>query len=239
MKARLPSQLVTIENRSSVLSPHELFELVWGVAYQVAYHYDRSPWVTHRLAPAAHVVPLPVGARPPVGAWNIVLLDYSPEAGALGFHEDEKGNEIPFSDVFCATAIEDGAAPSEVASHEVIEMLVDPHVLAPRVVTHDGYQWIVEACDPVQGCGYDVGAPDGRITGVTVADFALPAWWGVLDGKVHGFSFRRSVSGAFQLAPQGYISKAPLGTQNWTQQFGERKNVLPAWASRLPRIHAD
>jgi hypothetical protein len=234
------SQLITIEDQTSsgTLSPQDLFKLVWGVHYQVVYQYSHSAWVKKELAPRAHVVGLPKGAKPPVGAWNMILLDDSTVAGALGYHEDEQGADIPFSDVFVKTALEDGAAPSEVASHEALEMLVDPYVDKPRTTTHRDKLYIVEVCDPVQGCGYDVGAPEGRETGVIVADFCLPAWFG-LDEEGTEMSFRNSVPKAFELAPEGYISIAPENEpEDWKQIFGTQKESLPKWASRLPRIHA-
>jgi hypothetical protein len=231
-------QLITIEDQTKdTLKPQELLKLVWGVNYQIVYHYSRSSWVKQGLAPAAHVIGLPKGAKPPVGAWNLILLDDSTVAGALGYHEDEQGTEIPFSDVFVKTAREDGAEPSEVASHEALEMLVDPHVGEPRTTTHREKRYIVEVCDPVQGCGYDVGQPEGRETGVIVADFCLPAWFG-LDDEGHEMSFRNSVPKAFELAPEGYISVASEhDPEDWKQIFGTQKESLPKWASRLPRIH--
>jgi hypothetical protein len=242
MIAALPgSQLVTIEDQTSpgVLTPRERFNLAWALNYAALYHYGRSPWVTEGLAPAAHVMLLPRGMRPPAGAWNLVLLDTSDQAGALGYHEDEQGSEIPFSDVFVKTAREDGADPAEVACHELYEMLVDPDVSNPRIVFHGGELYIVEVGDPVQGCGYDIGAPEGRTCGVTVADFAWPAWFGLPQSIMPGrMSFRGSIANAFELAPQGYISIAPVSEPgNWSQIFGAQQDRLPAWASRLPRIH--
>jgi hypothetical protein len=238
----LASQLITVENQTKAapLSPTDLRDLVWSLNYQALYHYGRSPWVENGYAPPAHVTLLPEGAAPPAGAWNIILLDTSTQAGALGFHEDEANNEIPFSDVFVGTAREAGTDPSEVASHELLEMLVDPNVNEIRKVLNKekGQFYIVEVADPVQGCGYDIGAPEGRHCGVTVADFAFPAWFGMAQAP-SDLSFRDSIKNPFELAPQGYISIAPENEpENWSQVFGKTSDkVLPSWASRLPRIH--
>jgi hypothetical protein len=232
------SQLITIENQSTVLSPKELFNLVWGVNYQVLFHYGRSRWVAGAYAPHAHVVSLPAGVKPPAGAWNLILLDNSDQQGALGYHDDENGTGIPYAEVFCKDSVADGAIPSSVASHEVLEMLVDPWVNNARKVPRKDTQqfYIVEVGDPVQGNDYDVGAPEGRTTGVMVADFALPSWWELETGPA--FSFRHSVTKAWEVAPQGYISVAPLNDpSNWSQIFGPQQERLPQWASRLPRIH--
>jgi hypothetical protein len=238
----LASQLLTVENKTSegTLTPTQLLNLVWSLNYQALYHYGRSPWVEHGYAPSAHVVQLPDGAAPPVGAWNIILLDTSPEAGTLGYHEDEAGNTIPYSDVFVRTAEEDKVDPAEVASHEMLEMLVDPLAPGnPRTVLNSATKefYLVEVADPVEGCGYDVGAPEGRHTGVTVADFVFPAWFGMTQTRPD-LSFRDSIDEPFTLAPQGYISVAPESKPGeWSELRGADRANRPPWASRLERLH--
>jgi hypothetical protein len=238
----LASQLLTVEDKTEgTLTPKQLFNIVWSLNYQALYHYGRSPWVEHGYAPPAHVVQLQAGTPPPVGAWNIILLNTSPEAGTLGYHEDEAGNSIPYSDVFVKTAGEDGVDPAEVASHEMLEMLVDPQVANPRKVLNSETQqfYIVEVADPVEGCGYDLGAPEGRHVGVTVADFVFPAWFGMTQTRPD-LSFRDSISKPFSLAAQGYISVAPEASpENWSELRGDDRDKRPPWASRLPRIHPE
>lgn len=236
------SQLITIEDKTTpgTLTPQEYFNGVWAVNYQVMFHYGRSPWVNQGLAPPCHLMFLPKDTPPPLGAWNIILLDTADQAGALGWHDDGSNN-IPYAEVFVKTSREDGATWTSVLSHEAIEMACDPFVDPKKVrtVTHNGYVYIVEACDAVQGCDYDVGDPENRKVGVTVSDFCLPSWWKLgLSGPSSKMSFRSSVASPFELAQQGYISRAPEGTpDNWEQIFGEMRTEHPAWASRLPRVH--
>jgi hypothetical protein len=236
----LQSQLITVENQSTSLAAKDLFNLVWAVNYQVLYQYGHSAWVTNGLAPAGHLVSLPTGAAPPAGAWNLILMDHSNQQGALGYHEDANGTNIPYAEVFVADAITDGSSPSAVASHEALEMLVDPNVNQVRTQLRAETQqiYIVEVCDPVQGNDYDVGAPEGKTTGTTVADFCLPSWWEMAPASAP-YSFRASVQAPWALAPKGYISVAPQSAaSNWSQIFGPQMERLPTWASRLPRIHA-
>lgn len=246
------SQLVTVQDGTGkgVLTPAQLFNLAWALNYQALYHYGRSQWVTGGLAPAAHVALLPHGAAPPKGAWNIELLDSSDVEGALGYHEDlahisKAGNsgihstrgttgETPLSKVFVKTSKSDGIDPAEVASHELLEMLVDPYVVKEsevRKVLHEHQYYIVEVGDPVQGCGYDIGAPEKRHCGVTVADFALPAWFALpqVDHATQR-SFRSSVKDAFEIAPQGYMSVSPENNPSeWSQIYGsDRKGAEKA-----------
>lgn len=239
-------QLITVENQQTQLGPRDLFNVIWSTAYAVSFFYNRSAWVTDGHTAPGHVVCLPKGARPPAGAWNLILLDTSDQAGALGYHDDEHGDGIPYSDVFVKTSIEDGEQASVVAVHEAIEMLVDPHVNNPWVEpdpAQGGRQYIVEACDAVQGSSFDVGAPEGRETGTLVANFCLPAWWGLKQTGTKDVDFRGALSKPFEVGSGGYISWLPAGedpatSSDWHQIFGsERAAELPAWASRLPRIH--
>ena len=234
-----PSQLITVEDRSTRLSLKDLFNVVWAVNYQVLFHYGRSAWVTSGSSPHAHVVYLQPKMAPPPGAWNLILMDHSDQQGALGYHQDENGTKIPYAEVFVVDTIADGSTVSAVASHEALEMLVDPHVSNVRTQLRPDTQerYIVEVCDAVQGCDYDVGAPEGRVTGTMVSDFCLPSWW-TLQPSSAPYSFRDSVSGPWELAPKGYISTAPASDPtNWSQVFGSEMEQLPQWASRLPRIH--
>lgn len=242
----LKTQLITVENQQTQLGPRDLFNLVWSTNYAVSFYFNRSPWVKDGHAAAGHVVSLPKGARPPAGAWNLILLDTSDQAGALGYHDDESGSGIPYSDVFVKTSIEDGEQASVVAVHEAIEMLVDPHVESPWVAPNPaegGRQYIVEACDACQGASFDVGAPEGKTTGVKVADFCYPAWWGLKQTGTKQLTYRDSIKTPFEVGTGGYISWLPAGedpatSQGWQQIFGDKRAAeLPVWASRLPRIH--
>jgi hypothetical protein len=236
-------QLITVQDHTSsgTLTEAEFNDLVEGLALQAENDYNTSPWVTGGLATAIEVHALKRKAKPPKDAWHIELLDTSDQEGALGYHDDEafkRGTPgtkpekasthssrglsaatlTPLSKVFVKTAREDGADPAEVASHEMLEMTVDPNVVGqPRTVLHRAKKQvvIVEVGDPVQGCGYKSG-------NVTVADFAEPAWFGYpQEGSPKQFSYCSSVDHAFKLAPQGYISVAPEGEpENWSQVFG-------------------
>ena len=125
---------------------------------------------------------------------------------------------LPLMKVFAKTSQEDGASLSEDMSHEALEACVDPRPMKePRTVTNTAKQQtvIVEVGDPVQECGYEV-------AGQTVADFALPAWFGYEQhANPTQMSFRSSVKEPFELAPGGYISVAPASEpENWSQIFG-------------------
>jgi hypothetical protein len=192
---------------------------------------------------------LHTGEKPPAGAARATIVDEDQEVqDALGFHEDYAGVQIPYATIMAKTTIENGAKVSEVLSHEVLELLADPFVGSEaeiKLVPHDGREYIVEVCDPVQGCGYDVGDPEGRPTGLEVADFCYPAWWGLdkqdklndASGRITKLkSFRSSVHNSFELAPKGYISYKKAG--EWQQSFGPQADKVPDWDDRHKQFKA-
>lgn len=233
-----------------VLAEDDFQAIVAALNHQVTQDYGTSCWVMQGLAAPATVIAVAAGETPPPDSWHVELLDTSDQEGALGYHEDEAFDnklegvahdfagptahprkasarssrglradnpELPLAKVFVKTAQQDNVQPGEVASHEVLEMLVDPQVVkSVRTVVNTATKQkvIVEVGDPVQDCGYKIGD-------VEVADFALPAWFGIEQtANPTQMSFRSSVQKAFELAPGGYISVAPEGTEDWTQIFG-------------------
>jgi len=227
--------------------------MVWALRYQALYQYNRSPWVEKGYATACQdVVLIARGEDPPAHTWHVELLDTSDDPGALGYHEGEafkrhtpgtkpekasdhssRGRRadnpnVPLSKIFVKTSREDGVEPSEVASHEILEMLVDPSVMQESTIRkyldpESKQFYIGEVCDAVQGEGYDVGEPEGRPCGVpeaVVANFVNPGWFGAEQTRPD-LDFRGSREKAFELAPDGYMSVAPEDEPtNWTQING-------------------
>lgn len=230
----------------------QLRNMVWTLRYQALYHYNRSPWVEHGYAASVADVILVTETRP--DTWNIELLDTSDQEGALGYHEDQafdahssgprktserssRGlaahNQKPLAKVFCKTSKEDGVQPSEVASHELLEMLVDPRVVNEAEIlkyldSTTKQFYIGEVCDAVQEEGYDVGEPEGRPTGVPeafVANFVNPGWFRAQQTRPE-LDFRGTRKAPFELAPGGYMSVAPEDNPgNWTQIYGAKKSA--------------
>lgn len=229
---------ITVQNLSTVIADEEAQAITAALNVQASRDFNGSQWVEQHLAePIGSVTFIPKGAQVPAGSWHLEILDTSDQPGALGYHEEQAFNnqadtgqlakasgrssrglradapELPLMKVFAKTSQEDGASLSEVCSHELLEAAVDPRPMRePRTVVNEAKQQkvIVEVGDPVQECGY-------QIDGVTVADFAEPAWFGYPGARM---SFRESVKQAFELAPGGYISVCPVGTENWEQVFG-------------------
>lgn len=202
-------QVVIIDNTSpGTFVKDQLRNTVWSARYAGLYFFNRSPWVEHNYVGAiADIKLLPSGAPIPYGTWVIELLDTSDQPGAIGYHEGqayksktgttgthsergvalhpEAGTEMVLSKVFVKTSREDGVPSTEVLTHELWEMMVDPYVNNEneiKVYTNpaDGKEYIAEVGDPVQNRAWDVGAPEGRPCGVPeamIADWAYPGWW--------------------------------------------------------------
>ena len=232
------SRLIVVENKSTVVSDQDLADYVEAQNMQFAEDFNTSGWVRRGLAPEVTVSVLPAGSKPPVGAWNLILLDNTDQQGALGYHDDEQGTKIPYSEVFAVTCQQDNVAWQSCASHEALEMTCDPFVdpgpvkVVERADTGDKY--IVEVCDPVQDKSYLKTVSSGAQ--IAVSDFCFWSWWGKSSWRP--CSFLGSVTHPFELTSGGYISYEDAAG-NWKQVFGDGRTAHPAWASRLPRIHPD
>jgi hypothetical protein len=226
------AQVVMIEDKTSpgVLRPSELKQLVEALQHQAG-EFNESPWVEHGYCKPIEVKELISGA-PPAGAYNLILLDDTSVKGALGFHEDENGTNIPVSYCTVKEAREDDVAPSEVASHELLEMVVDPHVESEnevRTVEHNENIYIVEIADPLEGYGYK--APNGA----DLANWVNPKYFDLPQTRLALIHRAAPITSSFELPDTGYISIKKPG-QEWTQIFGFKRTSLPPWADRLLRI---
>jgi hypothetical protein len=138
------------------------------------------------------------------GVWPVYIVD-DLDPGMGGFHQTEHNQ--PFAMVLS------GATWSLSASHEVIEMLVDPSgnrlVAAPAVAIIDNevqdtagqFEYLVEVCDPGedQSCAY-------LIDGILVSDFYTPSYFGPAGGVGVRYSFSGRISRPRQVLPNGYLS---------------------------------
>jgi hypothetical protein len=112
--------------------------------------------------------------------FELVLLDDSDAAGALGYHDlDPDGRS--YARVFVKTILDhDGTwlrganSIAATVSHEACELVGDP-TANHWVETATGTLVAVELCDPVEACAYTIALPDGRR--VSVSDFVYPDWF--------------------------------------------------------------
>jgi hypothetical protein len=155
----------------------------------------------------ATVLHLPDPTHIPLGVWPVFLVAKLPP-GEGGVHLDKKNQ--PYSLVI---ATPDSADWTIDASHETVEMLVDPagnRLQLSRAIeiagqdVQDGtgeFEYLVEACDPCEGNQYAY-----TIQGVAVSDFITPRFYDPVVTSGTRYSFAGNIQRPRQILPGGYIS---------------------------------
>jgi hypothetical protein len=143
----------------------------------------------------------------PVGVWPVFLVAKLPP-GEGGVHLDKKNQ--PYSLVI---GTPDSADWTIDASHETVEMLVDPtgnRLQSSRAIEIAGntvqdttgeFEYVVEACDPCEANNYAY-----SIDGIAVSDFITPHFYDPVATAGTRYSFGGHVERPRQVLPGGYIS---------------------------------
>src|SRR5437588_4673608 len=148
------SQPVALVEHGAAISRRELAHGAEVLTYQVD-HQMRRFW----NVPAIDVRPFR-GHRPPAG-WPVIELVRSPAPPRTrGYHTTDPGGR-PLAVVFLRKWRSDWTVG---ASHELLEMLVDPQGESVS------FEYLEEVCDPVQFLWY-------KLRGVYVSDFVTPSWY--------------------------------------------------------------
>jgi hypothetical protein len=137
-----------------------------------------------------------VTKKPKPDEWQMVFLDDADAANALGYHDITKDGQ-PVSKVFVKTTVAAGQKVSVTASHELLEMMIDPGAQL-WAQNADGLFYAYEMCDAVEEEEYE-------IDGVAVSDFVHPSFfepWHVA-GSIQ-FDHLGKVSRPFQTLTKGY-----------------------------------
>jgi len=95
------------------------------------------------------------------GAWAMVFLDNADQPGALAYH-DLTPDGLPISKVFVKTTLDDKYLVSVSASHELVEMLVDPAVNMMTTGPDPKATYDYECADPVEEESFPVRNSDER-----------------------------------------------------------------------------
>jgi len=156
-----------------------------------------------------------VTEKPKPGEWQLVFLDDAVAANLSGYHDITKNGQ-PISKVFIKTTIAAGQKVSTTASHELLEMMIDPgaQMWAQSV---DGKWYAYEMCDAVEEEEY-------RIDGVAVCDFVYPSFFESWhQPRSVRFDHLRRISHPFQTLRNGY------------QTVSDGKSVKEVFGSRAKR----
>lgn len=210
---------IVVMNESKSIADADIMKMI--PAFQQQWNLDLKPIWGLDTASFSFI---PSGQAPGSGAWWVVFLDDSDQAGALAYH-DLTNEGLPISKVFVKTILADHALVSVGASHEICEMAVDPW-LNSAYQDPQGVFWAGEICDPVEDdqYGYDIG-------GVVVTDFVTPSWFahpyaqGAMDLKEHAKS-------TFEVLSGGYAQKFD-SQSGWVQVTGSQA-ALSAAAAHAP-----
>lgn len=177
------------------------------------------------------------GGPVPPGAWQLRLQDTSPEPGALGFHDDQ-GNPIAYS--FVADDLKYGLSWTVTASHETLEMLVDPTINRTRERFLSGTTWeyMVEVCDAPEDDSYGYWIPGTGNQSHLMSAFVTPSWFSENGKAPFAFPTRTPIVEPWGLLRGGYIGRREIAPTpgDWTQltaQLGPRANKK--WYSRTKR----
>lgn len=155
----------------------------------------------------------------PLDYWPMIVRDDIGFAAA-GIHLDRNGQ--PFA-LISSSSDMDGW--SLTASHETLEMLVDP--FGDRLVAGDSIKpgqgrvnYLVEVADPSESASFAY-----TVNGVLVSDFYTPSFFDPLAAAGVRYSFTGALDGPRRILRGGYVSWVDLQTNFWWQQtwFGGAK----------------
>jgi hypothetical protein len=145
------------------------------------------------------------------GAWAMVFLDNADQPGALAYH-DLTPEGWPLSKVFVKTTLANGDLVSVSASHELVEMLVDPAINMLTTGPDPKTMYAYESADPVEQLTFDV-------NGIAMSDFVYPSYFEIFrqPGSV-SFDQMNQVQKPFQILSGGY--QIIFRNGKWSQVFG-------------------
>ncbi len=147
------------------------------------------------------------------GCWAIVFLDDADQPDALAYH-DLTPDGLPESKVFVKTTLNNNDLVSVSASHELVEMLVDPatNLMTTGPDPHTIYAY--ESADPVEELTFNV-------NGISMSNFVFPSYFEDFhkSGSVK-LDQMSKVKRPFQILSGGYQIVFKRG--KWSQAFGSK-----------------
>ena len=152
----------------------------------------------------------------PLDYWPVVIKDDIGQPDAAGYHDDQHGQPfalIQYSDGWTLTA-----------SHEVLEMLVDPFgrrlVAGQSPAAKQGrVRFLVEVCDPSEADAYAY-----KVNGIKVSDFYTPHFMDPGTSPGVRYSYTGAITAPRQVLRGGYLSWYDSASGKWWQRtyFGAK-----------------
>jgi hypothetical protein len=199
-------QLPTVAcfNRATVPLGHELATLVTAMQDFVDAHVAPVWGTPARLVPTDDFQ---------TRAWALVFLDDADQANALAYHELTPDG-LPVAKVFVRTINQAGDSVSVSASHELVEMLVDPAINLMSTGPDARTMYAYETADPVEALSFEV-------DGIPMTDFVYPAYFEAFRAPSSvPFDHLRKVKRPFQILAGGY--QIIFRNGKWSDVTGSR-----------------
>ena len=150
----------------------------------------------------------------PVGYWPIFIVDTFQKGG-----QHKTANNQPFG------LVAKGSSWPLAASHEALEMLVDPG--GNRLIAGDSpmpnqgrVEFLLEVCDPCQS-----DATAYTVNGILVSDFCTPEYFDPAGVSGARYSYSGKVTAPHQVLHGGYLSWLEPVSGNWFQQHQTGANT--------------
>jgi hypothetical protein len=210
-----------VDESSQGVPARKLHDVAQALQTQVTQHLSPA-WKVHARVKAGAVA----------GAWPIRIVDDLGDPRVGGVHLDDHGR--PYA------LVRAGAGWSITASHELLELLVDPFgrkfVHAADIAPgSDGHTvaYLVEVADPCEVFSY-------RVDGVAVSDFVMPAYY---DPAARGqVDFLGRLARPFDVPRGCYLSWLDPEDGHWHQKTPDgrfTRSREPADPRRDPREDRD
>lgn len=150
------------------------------------------------------------------GAWALVFLDDQgprDDPDALAIHDLTPGG-MPLAKVFVRTVVCNADLVSVAASHELVEMLVDPAINLMVAGPNPRVGYAYEIADPVAETNFPV-------RGIPMSNFVYPAYFeDFRKARSTRFDHMGLVTRPFQVLRDGYQTIYRNG--KWTDRFGTK-----------------
>jgi len=145
----------------------------------------------------------------PLGYWPLVITN-QPLGNAAGVHMDQDGQPYALVEVSDSWSL--------TASHECLEMLVDPYgsrtIAGPSPKADQGrVEFLVEVCDPCEDAAFAYTVND-----VLVSDFYTPHFFDPTAGDDVAYSFSQAIKAPRQVLNNGYLSWHDPMSDEWWQR---------------------
>jgi hypothetical protein len=211
-QVRSVSYRVAVMNESTIVSDEEVTRAV--AALQIQIRRDFAPaWGVD-----AELTFIAKHAEAPPGSWSLVIEDDSRHPGFVCYHTlTEEG--LPEVRVGVRDAKVMQWEWTMGASHDLLEMLANPHLNQTIFASADGRKgklYAREICDPVSSVrlGY-------QIDGVTVSNFVYPAWFeSFREPGSTRFDHRGHVNAPFEVAEGSYVNLCEVSkSSGWRPVF--------------------